>query len=50
MAEADIGVMQLQAKKLQGSQPPPEQGDGKDRFYPESQRKQGPADALVSDF
>ena len=50
MTEVDIGVMQLQAKKLQGCRPLPEQGRSKEGVYPESQRELGPADALTSDF
>ena len=48
--EAQIGAIQLQAKKHQGLLATPEDRRGKQRFYPESQGEQSPSDTLISDF
>lgn len=47
MTEAEMGVMQHQDKACQGLRTPPEAGNGKEAFYPESQRERGLA---VTDF
>ena len=51
MAEAEIGIMLLQAKECQRMLANHEKlGRGKERFHAESQREHGPADTLILDF
>lgn len=50
MTEVEIGAMQLQAKEPQDCQSPPEARKRQERTLSESERGQGPANALISSF